>query len=196
MKVEMKYQFICGATMLAATIFAHDANADDAMLPQSRAVAVSLMQELGAALKKEIAAGGPESAVNVCTEIAPTLARKYSLENGWRVTRVSLKARNAMLGTPDVWEQQALADFDARAVAGEGADKLEYSALVDEPSGRYFRYVKALLVQPLCLACHGQSEQLSDAVKGNLAKIYPHDRAIGYSLGQVRGAISIKRPLP
>jgi Protein of unknown function (DUF3365) len=196
MKVDMKYQSICDAMILAVTIFAFDANADEAMLPQSRAVAVSLMQELGAALKKEIAVGGPESAVNVCTEIAPALARKYSLDSGWRVTRVSLKARNAMLGTPDVWEQQALADFDARTAAGEGADKLEYFAVVDEPSGRYFRYVKALPVQPLCLACHGQPEQLTGAVKGNLAKIYPHDRAIGYSSGQVRGAISIKRPLP
>ncbi len=193
----MKYQTICGAIMmLAVTIFAHNANADDSILRQSRAVAVSLMQELGAALKKEIAAGGPELAVSVCTEIAPALARKYSLENGWRVTRVSLKARDAMLGMPDVWEQQALADFDARASAGEGADKLEYSAVVDEPSGRYFRYVKALPMQPLCAACHGQPEQLSDVVKSNLAKIYPHDRATGYSIGQVRGAISIKRPLP
>ncbi len=196
MKVDMKYQSICGLMTLALSIFALDTNADEAMLPQSRAVAISLMQELGAALKKEVATGGPASAVNVCTEIAPTLARKFSLENGWRVTRVSLKARNAMLGTPDAWEQQALADFDARAEAGEGADKLEYSAVVDEPSGRYFRYAKALPVQPLCVACHGQPEQLSDAVKSNLAKIYPHDRAIGYSLGQVRGAISIKRPLP
>lgn len=171
-------------------------NADNSMLPQSRAVAVSLMQELGAALKKEIAAGGPESAVNVCTDIAPALARKFSLDNGWRVTRVSLKVRNAMLGTPDAWEQKVLADFDARVVAGEGVDKLEHSAVVDEPSGRYFRYVKALPVQPLCLACHGQSDQISESAKVNLTKIYPHDRAVGYSLGQVRGAISIKRPLP
>lgn len=192
----MKNQLCFRGILIAASLLACDINAEDSMLPQSKAVAVSLMQELGAALKKEIAAGGPESAVNVCTDIAPALARKFSLENGWRVTRVSLKARNAMLGAPDAWEQQALAEFDSRAKAGEGADKLEYSAIVDEPSGRYFRYVKALPVQPLCLTCHGQPELISDAVKANLAKIYPHDRAVGYALGQVRGAISIKRPMP
>jgi Protein of unknown function (DUF3365) len=191
----MKNRIVRHAMLFGIAIAACGANGDDSLLRQSRAVATTFMQELGAALKNEIAAGGPESAINVCVDLAPALARKYSLENGWRVTRVSLKARNAMLGAPDAWEQQALADFDARSAAGEGADKLELSATVDEPSGRYFRYLKALPVQPLCVACHGQPEQLSNAVKGNLAKIYPYDRATGYSVGQVRGAISIKRPL-
>ena len=191
----MKKTIVRHAMLFAISIAACGADGDDSLLPQSRAVAMTFMQELGAALKKEIAVGGPESAINVCSDLAPALARKYSLENGWRVTRVSLKARNAMLGTPDAWEQQVLADFNASAAADEGADKLEFSGVVDEPSGRYFRYLKALPVQPLCLMCHGRPEQLSDAVKSNLAKIYPHDRAIGYSAGQVRGAISIKRRL-
>ena len=192
----MKNNLTRNAVFIAAMFLTATSQAEEQLLTQSRAVALTLMQELGAALKKEIAAGGPESAINVCADIAPTLARKLSLENGWRVTRVSLKARNVMLGTPDAWEQQRLAEFDTRVAAGEGADKLEYSATVDEPGGRYFRYLKALPVQPLCLACHRQTSQLSESVKTNLAKIYPHDRATGYALGQVRGAISIKRLLP
>jgi len=28
-----------------------------------------------------------------------------------------------------------------------------------------------------------------------LTKEYPHDQATGYSVGQIRGAVSIKRPL-
>lgn len=192
----MENRIVRQAILFAISMVACGAKGDDSLLPQSRAIATTFMQELGAALKKEIAAGGPESAINACTDLAPALARKYSLENGWRVTRVSLKARNTMLGTPDAWEQQTLADFNAHAASGEGADKMEFSAVVEEPSGRYFRYLKALPAQPLCLTCHGQPEQLSDAVKANLVKIYPHDRAIGYRAGDVRGAISIKRPLP
>ena len=80
--------------------------ADDSLLPESRAVAVSLMQQLGAELKKEISVNGPEAAIKVCKNIAPELASKLSIENGWRVTRVSLKTRNPLLGTPDPWEQQ------------------------------------------------------------------------------------------
>ena len=149
-----------------------------------------------AELKKEITANGPDAAVKVCKNIGPELAAKLSIEKGWRVTRVSLKTRNPLLGTPDTWEQHALKEFDARAASGEALDKMEFSESVNEPGGRYFRYVKALPVQPLCLSCHGGEEQIPASVKGALVEQYPHDRATGYTIGQVRGAISVKRPLP
>ncbi len=170
--------------------------ADDVSLQQSRAVAMSFMQQLGAELKKEISANGPDAAIKVCKNIAPDLASKLSLETGWRVTRVSLKTRNPLLGTPDAWEQQALKELDARAANGESLDKMEFSESVTEPGGRYFRYVKALPVQPLCLACHGGEQQIPASVKATLAQQYPHDHATGYAVGQVRGAISIKQALP
>jgi Protein of unknown function (DUF3365) len=188
-------QFLIRSTMIFALSVPMSLMAQDALV-ESRNVAVSLMQQLGAELKKEIAAGGPAAAIKVCTKIAPELATQLSLQNGWRVTRVSLKVRNSLLGTPDSWEQQALQDFDARVAAGEAADKLEYSEIVNEPSGKFFRYVKALPVQPLCLACHGMDAQIDDSVRSTLAQNYPHDRATGYTLGQVRGAISIKRQAP
>ncbi len=183
-------------TVIFAAAFALSASAQDDSLAESRSVAVALIQQLGAQLKTEMAAGGADAAIKVCTKIAPEFATKFSLETGWRVTRVSLKARNPLIGTPDAWEQQALKNFDARAAAGDAVDKLEHSEIVDEPNGRYFRYVKALPVQALCLACHGGTEQISESVKSALLRIYPHDRAIGYVPGQVRGAISIKRPTP
>jgi hypothetical protein len=65
--------------------------------------------------------------------------------------------------------------------------------VVEEPQGRHFRYMKAIPVQPLCVACHGPAETLSPAVRERLAKEYPHDRATGYSPGQVRGAIAVKK---
>ena len=182
--------------VILCALFAPMAPAQENSLEESRALATALMQQLGAALKKEMAAGGPDAAIKVCTQIAPELAAKFSLESGWRVTRVSLKTRNPLLGTPDIWEQQALKDFDARAAAGDAADKLDYSETVTEPGGRYFRYVKALPVQPLCLACHGGTDQIAEPVKATLKAHYPHDRAVGYVPGQIRGAISIKRPVP
>ena len=182
--------------VILCALFAPMAPAQENSLEESRAIANALMQQLGAALKKEMAAGGPDAAIKVCTQIAPELAAKFSLENGWRVTRVSLKTRNPLLGTPDIWEQQALQEFDVRVAKGDAPDKLEYSETVTEPSGRYFRYVKALPVQPLCIACHGAAEQISASVNATLKQHYPHDRAVGYLTGQIRGAISIKRPIP
>ena len=51
--------------------------------------------------------------------------------------------------------------------------------------------MKTLIV--LCLNCHGAAEQLAAGVADRLKTPYPDDRAVGYGVGQVRGAISLKR---
>jgi hypothetical protein len=160
-------------------------------MADARATASQLIQKLGGALQQEMAAGGPERAITVCRDVAPRLAGELSRTSGARVSRVSLKIRNPLLGQPDEWEQKVLMDFDRRAAAGEKPEALEQSEIVDEPQGRYFRYMKALPVQPLCLSCHGAV--LAEPVKAKLAAEYPHDRAFGYTLGQIRGAVTIKK---
>lgn len=167
----------------------------DAATVQARQWAGQLVQQTGAALKKELAASGPEGAIGVCKQVAPEIAGNLSRTNGVRVARVSLKVRNAVLGHPDAWEQAVLADFDRRAAAGEKPDAMEHAAIVSEPAGRYFRYMKAIPVQPMCLACHGSPDALAPAIVEKLATEYPKDRATGYSPGQIRGAVTVKRLL-
>ena len=164
-------------------------------LESSRQTAQQLAQRLGAELKGELAKGGPEGAISVCRVSAPQIAAELSRASGWKVARVSLKVRNPLLGQPDAWEQQVLLEFDRRAAAGERPETLEFSEVVTEPQGRYYRYMKALPVQPLCLTCHGSEDTIPAGVKARLQADYPHDRATGYSPGQVRGAVTIKRPL-
>ena len=168
-------------------------HADQAV--EARSLASQMILQLGAALKKELATTGPDGAVTVCRDTAPAVAGELSRKSGARVGRVSLRTRNPLLGNPDAWEQQVLAEFDRRAAAGEKPELLEFSDTVDEPGGRYFRYMKALPVQPLCLSCHGTAENIPEQVKARLALEYPHDRAIGYSIGQIRGAVSVKQPV-
>jgi hypothetical protein len=166
-----------------------------ALAAESRQAAAGLQQQLAGKLMAAIKAGGPASAIEVCKTLAPEAAGQKSRETGWRITRVSLKPRNPALGAPDAWEQQVLARLDARAASGEKPDALEHSEIVNEPQGRYFRYMKALPVAQLCVNCHGSADKLQPAIKERLATDYPHDRATGYSPGQLRGAISVKRPL-
>ena len=162
---------------------------------EARKVAAGMQSSLAAKLLGELQAKGPEAAIGVCTTLAPDVAARISREQGWRVTRVSLKTRNPVLGSPDAWEQSVLADFDARAARGDKPDAIEHAEVVREPQGRYFRYMKALPVAPLCVSCHGGPESIPPGVKARLAAEYPHDRATGYRPGELRGAISIKRPL-
>lgn len=188
----MKPKTLAMAALLAALCnFTHAGESVDT----ERAIANELIQRLGAALRQEMSSGGPEGAVAVCRDIAPSLAGELSRRSGTRVARVSLKIRNPLLGTPDPWEQSALADFDRLAAAGAKPETLERSEIVVEPQGQYLRYLKAIPVQPQCLVCHGSSASLPDGVKAMLAAEYPHDMATGYSPGQIRGGVSIKRKL-
>jgi hypothetical protein len=162
---------------------------------EARSLAGRLVQRLGAALKQEMASGGPEQAITVCRDLAPSLAGELSRQSGARVARVSLKTRNPLLGLPDAWEQAALLEFERRLAAGEKVETLEHFEIVDEPQGKALRYVKALPVQPLCLACHGGTEAMAEPVRAKLAAEYPHDRATGYAVGQIRGAVTVRQRL-
>ncbi len=161
-------------------------------LEQSRATAQAFMHALGGTLKSLMETADPENAIIVCKQIAPALAADYS-KDGWIVKRVSLKSRNKKMGVPDAWEQRELESFDRHHLSGEPTDELEMSAIVDETDGLWFRYLKAIPTQPMCLQCHGKSEDIPGGVKTILAKEYPDDDAIDYSAGEIRGAISIKR---
>jgi len=81
-------------------------------------VAMGFVRELGAAMTREMAKGGPAEAIRVCAELAPEIAGRLSREHGWRVTRVGTRVRNPLLGMPDAWEQQVLAEFVERAAKG------------------------------------------------------------------------------
>lgn len=161
----------------------------------AREAAMGFMKELGGTLKRELEKSDPAAAIRVCREVAPSIANRISLANGWRVTRVGTRVRNPMIGMPDAWEQGVLERFEKRAAGGEGYAEMAYSEVVDEPAGRYFRYMKAIGTQPLCVTCHGDAASLPSAVAEILDDLYPHDRATGYAPGDLRGAISIKQPL-
>jgi len=161
----------------------------------ARQASAEFVKQLGAALKNALAEGEPETAIGVCRDIAPQITGKISRENGWRMTRVSSKVRNPLLGMPDAWEQKVLSEFELRAGQGEKYPDMVFSNVVEESGVRYYRFMKPIPTQPLCLICHGSDEQLPEGVKAELASNYPMDRARGYRVGELRGAVSIKQPM-
>ncbi len=181
--------------LIVLALGATGAGADEAqLLAEARSVAASVPPKLLAVLQEEIARGGPEGAIDVCRVKAPQMAKEASEKTGWSIRRVSLRNRNPK-AVPDAWERAALEEFDRRAAAGENPAALEKGEVVVENGVRSYRYMKALPTQQLCLACHGAADQLSPAVKAKLAQHYPADRATGYSPGQIRGAMTIRRAL-
>jgi hypothetical protein len=167
---------------------------DDSLLVEARKVAGSVPPKLLQVLTAEIDKGGPESAIAVCREKAPQMAKTASEQTGWMIRRVSLRNRNPK-AIPDTWEIAALEDFDRRAAAGEAPATLEKWDTAVVGDRQEFRYIRALPVQPICLGCHGESKDLKSEVKAKLESFYPADKGVGYSLGQIRGAITIRKSL-
>lgn len=161
----------------------------------ARKVSMSVPPKLLAVLQEEIARGGPEGAILVCRDQAPQLARAASLESGWTVRRVSLRNRNPK-AVPDAWERAGLEDFDRRAAAGEPPGALEVAAVVVVDGKPTQRYLRALPTAALCTQCHGPADKLSPAVVAQLKALYPDDRATGYQVGDIRGAMTLSRPAP
>lgn len=156
---------------------------------EARALAQAFIDRLKPRLKQALAEGGPGHAIEVCASAAPEIADALSAESGWTVKRVSLKARNVSRALPDSWERLVLQRFDERQAAGESPADINHG---ERYKGQY-RYLQAQGVEPICLVCHG--EKVADAVQEAIAVWYPDDMATGYSLGQVRGAISLAKPL-
>ncbi len=168
----------------------------DSFRSEARAASMAFMKQLAGEMKAALGSGGPVKALSVCKDKAPAITGEQSRQRGWKMTRVSLKYRNPMLGMPDDWEAAQLQAFEQRRARGEKPDRMEVAEIVTDPTGRkYYRYIKAIGTRPMCLMCHGDPETLSPEIRKTLETLYPHDLATGFKAGDIRGAISIKAPV-
>ena len=71
----------------------------------------------------------------------------------------------------------------------------ETGEIVTDNGKQVYRYIRAIPVSEVCLTCHGPADKVDGSLRSQLAKSYPHDTAFGYERGQIRGALTVKRPL-
>lgn len=184
------HRYLALSLIIACSAVVSASEAENTILEQeAAALAQRFVGQLKPQLKQAMTEGGPTLAIEVCSSMAPKIADSLSAESGWLVKRVSLKSRNASRAQPDSWERGTLQQFDKRQAAGEAAMAIHYG----ETRGKQYRYMQAQGVDAICLVCHG--EDLTEPVRATLEKYYPDDWATGYSLGQVRGAISLAKSL-
>jgi len=147
-----------------------------------------LKQELTSAIKS----GGAIAALEACHLKAPKIAQRVSEKSGVKVARTSLKPRNAA-SAPDAWEEEVLNNFEARKAKGEDVNTLEFHAIVEEDGKREARYMKAIPTAELCLNCHGSKIQAD--VMAKITALYPQDKAVGFNVGDLRGAFTVRETL-
>nr|BAL58270.1 cytochrome c family protein [uncultured Acidobacteriota bacterium] len=164
----------------------------ESALRQARQLADELLERVRRLLMMELEKGGYEGAVRVCSEIAQEIPREIEARTGASIRRVSLRYRNPK-DIPDEYERRKLEEFEqqhrARALVDESVE------VVREDGRTYLRYMRPILVGPMCITCHGPKEAIPSSVRAILAERYPDDRATGYRSGDVRGAVSVKIPL-
>lgn len=136
---------------------------------------------LKAALVKGMEAG-PVEAIEICKVEAPGIPAGLSV-NDVAMGRSSHKLRNPENATPD-WLAPLLRGF------ADGSSDLAPVAL-SISDGR-MGYVEPIVVQPMCLACHGDALQAEVAAK--IKEHYPEDRATGFKAGDFRGVFWVEFP--
>lgn len=188
----MKPLLALGLMAAALPAFAHDLAA---LTAETKKAVLPVVPQVVAAMQEAVSTQGVADAIPVCKEKAPQLIQAKRKETGWDIRRVSLKTRNGERATPDLWEVRQLADFNIRAANGEKPETLEKSEIVTLDGKPVLRYMKALPAGDVCLKCHGPSETLDPALKAKLTTLYPNDQATGYHKGEIRGALTVKRPL-
>jgi hypothetical protein len=157
-------------------------------LEEGREIARGFGAELRGALQAAMEQGGALAAIQVCHEEAPLIARQAAETSGAEVGRTSTKVRNPA-NQPDPHQRAVLAEFAERLAAGPADPPPERLDVLED--GRV-RYMSAIVIQPPCLACHGES--LAAPVAEAIDARYPEDEARGYALGDLRGAFSITWP--
>jgi hypothetical protein len=152
------------------------------------------MESLRTVLVKEMQTNGVLAAVSVCSDTAQILTNEYGAEKGIYIKRVSFNNRNAG-NYPDKFEADGLRHFEELKNSGRLDETTEIFNIVEEGGFKSVRYLKPIITQAPCLSCHGPAESISPEVKSIIDTNYPEDKATGYQINDLRGAVSVIKSL-
>lgn len=159
-------------------------------LQQARTLVKAFGSDLKIVLKTAMQTQGPVKAVQACNSQAGPIADKISALSAWDIARTSLKVRNNN-NTADEWESSVLRQFERRKTAGEDLKTLEYFETVKQGEHLVYRYMKAIPTAGLCLTCHGGN--IGEEISNKVNSLYPNDQAIGFTVGDIRGAFTLQK---
>ncbi len=145
----------------------------------------ALIESLGSNLMAAIDRDGAVGAVRFCNVEAMPLRRQIEEEAGLSIKRTSWRVRNPA-NAPDALDQTALDHF----AAATGAPQ----PWVQSDGGGGYLFYRPLPTGGVCLNCHGAPDQLAEGIPEVLRELYPDDRAVGFSEGELRGLLRVSVP--
>ncbi|BBG65772.1 cytochrome c family protein [Hydrogenimonas sp.] len=145
-----------------------------------------LLKTLGGNMKKHMKAGGAKEALSFCSMNAASLTAEVDEKLGKDVSvkRITLKPRNpANLAEGD--EKEVLEALEI--LKRNGVQLPKY--LLQKRAGGYKFYKPLVINKKVCLKCHGSN--IDPNLEAQIRKTYPTDKATGYKMGDLRGAIVV-----
>ena len=156
---------------------------------KARALAHAYAEKLRTGLAQALKEYGPVGAIGACNTLAPELNATVVDGETFEINRTAFRVRNPD-NAPDAWEQSALESFQKAITAGGDPKSLEtYDVVTTKEGQRLFRYMRPITMHEPCLACHGPN--VGHEVKSEIAKYYSDDKALGFNVGDLRGAFSL-----
>jgi hypothetical protein len=191
---------MCGGLLLCATTMAvqtqpqfkswpiRQAPAEwRAVLSRADLIVVSMQDSLLWQLHHKLTEGGPALAFNVCHIDTTELSHRLGRYEGVAAGITSDRLRNPM-NRPKPWAAGLVAVHGgrrARDVDGFAVDL-----------GDRIGVLRPMVEQATCANCHGPVERLTPAVRRLITEGYPHDRAVGFTEGEIRGWFWVEMPKP
>jgi len=181
----MMKKTIIVSILLSASLFSKEIPQD--VIDTGNKLANELLTQLSTKLGHEIKTNGLIQAAKFCNSNALTLTEEVNLRQvqGISVKRISLQERNSA-NTPKADEIAILESMQKML------DKKELPEYIIEEEGKTYKYYKPLVIKKeVCLKCHGdilKNTELNDFIK----EAYPQDKATGYKMGDLRGAVLVE----
>ena len=151
-----------------------------------------LMMELKSNLVKALNGGGIVGAISFCADKAEEITKEVNSELiNVKVSRVSEKYRNPG-DKPDEIDKKVLKYFEKKLK--EGKIPPYYITAVKENGKVSYIFYKPLIVNQLCLNCHGPVNEMKPEIVKVIREKYPEDRAVNYKPGDLRGAVKVVIP--
>ncbi|MBN2174401.1 MAG: DUF3365 domain-containing protein [Bacteroidales bacterium] len=156
------------------------------------AVSNDLLVSLKGELKKAIEEGGFKNAIAVCNLKAIPITEIVANKTDKKVTvkRTTFQYRNPA-NAPNEAEKQALDFYIGRFEANKAIPDI-YTQKVSEKGQEYYYFYKPLVMDNLCLMCHGTSQTMQSEMMAFIDELYPEDMAVGYKEGDFRALVSIR----
>ncbi len=139
-------------------------------------------------VQEQVKAKGYAEAVSFCSTFAPEFGKNKNVEwtekareelgaKTFRLARISMKNRNPK----NAANAKQAAIFSQWLK--EGGQPTVY-----RDNEKIVTMHPIQIAMPLCLGCHGDSATLDKKAGQVIQKLYPEDKAVGYKMGELRGA--------